>query len=76
MLFRFCLWPSLLRLSSLEDNFVDEGFRGGGGGIEEEGNGSGETESEECSLCDPFALRFRLVIELRFRLIEARARGE
>ena len=70
---RFCL--CLLLVFDFSDNFVDEVFRGGGGGIEDEGKGSGDTESEECSLRDPFAFRFKWVIELRFRFM-ARATGE
>ena len=71
LLFLFCLVSE-----ALSCNLLDDVFRGGGGGIEEEGNGSGETDSDDWSLCDPFVLRFRLVIEFRFRLMEGRARGE
>lgn len=43
--------------------------------MDEEGKGSGETESEEFSLGDPF-VRFKLAIEFRFRFIVARTAGE
>jgi hypothetical protein len=46
LLFLFC-FPFVEVLSY---NLLEDVFRGGGGGIEDEGNGSGETESEECSL--------------------------
>jgi hypothetical protein len=72
---RFCL--CLLLGCDFSDNLVDEVFRGGGGGIEDvdEGKGSGDTESEEFSLCEPLAFKFRCVIEFRFRF-KARATGE
>ena len=59
----------------MSDNLVEELFRGGGGGIEDESKGSGETESEEGSLGE-LLLRFNCVIEFRFRFIDARATGE
>ena len=58
-------------------NLLEELFRGGGGGIDEDGKwGSGETESED-SLWEPFVtLRLRLEIEFRFRVWDCRFMGE
>ena len=36
--------------------------------MDEDGNGSGETESDEFSLADPF-VRFKLAMEFRLRAI-------
>jgi len=36
--------------------------------MDEDGNGSGDTESDEFSLADPF-VRFKLAIEFRFLVI-------
>ena len=69
--FRLCRWLDLAPrpFAGLSNNLVPDGFRGGGGGIEDDGNGSGDTESaDDGSLCEPFAFRFKLVIEFRFRL--------
>jgi hypothetical protein len=75
---RLCRWLPLCGLpfeAPLSYSLLLDELRGGGGGIDEEGKGSGETESEECSLGDPF-VRFKLVIEFRFRESVARATGE